>query len=665
MIQIYIGNDLLDVYEDENIRVNRSVQNIRDISKTFTDFTQSFSVPASVKNNKIFKHWYSAEVVGGFDHRIRVSARIDINYLNYIQGVMQLNRADKVNGKIEMYKIQFFGSGVQLSDKLGDDTILDLDLSAYEFEWNINLVYNGIRTGLFADDVIVPLISSTRNWSYNTNFTNDIRYDPVATSLGLDFDELRPSIRLLRIIEAIQKKYGITFTGSFLTQSHVEDLFVHGNRNKGPFESFSIPQEVTLTTVVGGGGVWNKTISVNVPPLGAGTWKVGVTVTVTADLGFEDANIDVILNNGTQDFIQSAKGSSTVSYTLEYDMAPVVEVLSIKFSADKEFQGQMVVNENTFVSINPPALSVHQNLNISSNSLVRFTNNSGFEGILPKMKVIDLLTSLIKMFNLVIVSNEENLYYLDTLDNWYASGKEIDITKYVDRLNYSIARPVVYNEINYSYDYTDDLVLNSGYTKLNGRTYGDLNNSFGFDGGIFEIESLFDNILFTRLSNVGAGDLTEILVSNLIDEDLNPIDTNPIIFYNSGLKDLDADERIGLKNTPNNVEVDKYHFCSQERIFVTSLLVRQSLNFGSEISTINLTETTSSLFNDYWSSYIGDLLSQNRRFYPSFKANIPPHIIPTINLNDTLIIGDQKFIINENKVNLTNGDVELQLLNKL
>ena len=58
-IDIYIEGKRLDLFEDENITINSSVQNINDISKVFTDFSQSFTVPASQNNNKIFKHYYN------------------------------------------------------------------------------------------------------------------------------------------------------------------------------------------------------------------------------------------------------------------------------------------------------------------------------------------------------------------------------------------------------------------------------------------------------------------------------------------------------------------------------------------------------------------------------------------------------------------------------
>ena len=49
-IQIYIEGTKIDLFEDEQIVVNSTIQNISDISKIYCDFSQSFTVPASTTN---------------------------------------------------------------------------------------------------------------------------------------------------------------------------------------------------------------------------------------------------------------------------------------------------------------------------------------------------------------------------------------------------------------------------------------------------------------------------------------------------------------------------------------------------------------------------------------------------------------------------------------
>ena len=65
--QIYIGDDRLDLFKDESITVTQSIQNVKQIDKIFTEFSQTFSVPASPTNNKIFKHYYNYDIVQGYE----------------------------------------------------------------------------------------------------------------------------------------------------------------------------------------------------------------------------------------------------------------------------------------------------------------------------------------------------------------------------------------------------------------------------------------------------------------------------------------------------------------------------------------------------------------------------------------------------------------------
>ena len=74
-VEIYIKvNDeykRIDLFKDETITLNSSIQNINDLSKVFTDFSQSFTIPASKENQITFNYWNENAVNYGFDHRIR------------------------------------------------------------------------------------------------------------------------------------------------------------------------------------------------------------------------------------------------------------------------------------------------------------------------------------------------------------------------------------------------------------------------------------------------------------------------------------------------------------------------------------------------------------------------------------------------------------------
>ena len=61
--QLYIQDQRVELFDDESVSLTQTIQNIRDISKVFTDFTKPFTLPASDVNNKIFRHYYRFNLV--------------------------------------------------------------------------------------------------------------------------------------------------------------------------------------------------------------------------------------------------------------------------------------------------------------------------------------------------------------------------------------------------------------------------------------------------------------------------------------------------------------------------------------------------------------------------------------------------------------------------
>ena len=69
-LQLYIEGQEVELFADESITLTQSIHNVKDISKVFVPFTQSFNLPASRVNNKIFKHFYNY-YIDGFDARTK------------------------------------------------------------------------------------------------------------------------------------------------------------------------------------------------------------------------------------------------------------------------------------------------------------------------------------------------------------------------------------------------------------------------------------------------------------------------------------------------------------------------------------------------------------------------------------------------------------------
>ena len=213
----------IELFQDEKISVTSSIQNINDISKIFTDYTQSFTVPASQVNNNIFKHWYENSIDNAFDQRLRYDGRIEIDTVVFRSGKWQIESASVKNNMIENYKITFFGVLTSLLDKFGEDKLKDLNaLNDYTINYTASDVIANVSDS--ADlNIHFPMISSARYWQYGTHPNPD---DIDSNTGAVHYDELFPALKIARIFDAIETKYGISFNGNFLTQTRFDKCYL-------------------------------------------------------------------------------------------------------------------------------------------------------------------------------------------------------------------------------------------------------------------------------------------------------------------------------------------------------------------------------------------------------------------------------------------------------
>src|SRR5210317_2063586 len=179
-LQLYIeDNDgnypLVDLFENENVQLTSTIQDIKDIGKVFTDYSQTFTVPASETNNKIFRHYYTYNITGNaFDARKKKKAKIHINYMPFREGKIFLNSVKMKMNKPYAYEVIFYGNIVSLKDLIGDDELTDLDyLSNYNHQYSESNVRDGITNGLNlnsqTNSIIYPLITSKKRLFFNSD----------------------------------------------------------------------------------------------------------------------------------------------------------------------------------------------------------------------------------------------------------------------------------------------------------------------------------------------------------------------------------------------------------------------------------------------------------------------------------------------------------------
>jgi hypothetical protein len=90
--------------------------------------------------------------------------------------------------------------------------------------------------------------------------------------------------------------------------------------------------------------------------------------------------------------------------------------------------------------------------------------------------------------------------------------------------------------------------------------------------------------------------------------------------------------------------------------------VNYSLNWGSDNSSLLNVPITQGKFATYYYGYLSNLFNKKNRI-TNVKTILPLSILTTLKLNDRLVIRDKRYIINQMNSKLTNGEVNLELIN--
>ena len=114
IVQLFVDGQRVELFKDESITLTQTIQNVKDIGSIFTDFSKSFTMPASKINNRVFKHFYDDGIANGFNANDKLPAQILLNQQQFRKGFLALDGVKMRNNKPYAYKATFFGETVDL-----------------------------------------------------------------------------------------------------------------------------------------------------------------------------------------------------------------------------------------------------------------------------------------------------------------------------------------------------------------------------------------------------------------------------------------------------------------------------------------------------------------------------------------------------------------------
>tara|TARA_R110000772_G_scaffold259001_1_gene376447 strand:- start:5 stop:2173 length:2169 start_codon:yes stop_codon:yes gene_type:complete len=719
-LQLYIDGQRADMFEEISVTITDSIKNVRDVAKVFTEYSQTFSLPASKTNNKIFKHYYNSSIENGYDARIRATANIDLNSIPYKKGYIKLEGVDLRNNNPHTYRITFFGNTVSLKDLLGDDLLSSLgsipagrvnlleefskktdgtdllydsaDIETY-LTTQVDRTVDGV---VYSAPVQVPLITHSQRLYYESTQdiinTGNLHYNAASGNdkqHGVKFNELKYALKLSVLIKAIEEKYGLNFSSDFLKggDSAFNDLYMWLHRKKAGVENLAGVNERQVDGFTDANTLYPfSTMNDNAlslplyqpPVIGNVTtfyFESNTSSTSPYKISIRKDGIEIV-NSGSITsgalFTTSVPVSfvnTTSQYTAYIESDSDITFQLLRFVVKQYLQPNFLV-PGTF------SYAYH------ASSSVGYANAFNFKlsQQIPKMKVIDFLTSIFKMFNLVAYV-EGDVMVVKTLDDFYAnpsSDSPYDITKYIDVNESQVNSALPFREVNFSYKglktflaKRHDQLFNEewGTEEYSGEDSAILSNS------IYKIEIPFEHMKFERLLDIdNPNPPTDIQYGYCVDDNQQSYIGMPLVFYmdrktlSTGGK-ISFIDAVGTVSGEDNVptshkEISSYYAPANSDLKYSQLEDRQSINFSPESDEWELVTTTETLFNNYYKKYISSVFDKSNRL-TKVTAFLPLRILHKYTLADRFVIAGKSYKINSIETDFYTGKSEIELLSDI
>jgi len=691
-LQLYIEGERLDLFKDEAVSLTQTIQNVKDVSKIFTSFSKTFSLPASKNNNKIFKHYYNFDIVDGFDARTKKAGTIELNEIPFKSGRIKLEGVGLKNNSPYIYKITFFGNTVELPDLIGADKLGSLPFSdaAYIKDYDWLSIRNGLDGA--ANALITPLITHTQRLYYDSNVPGvDNLYYDSSLQQGVVWNQLKYALRLYEIILEIELKYDILFSRDFFSTTNPTfyNLYMWLHRKSGAVAPSSqvvsytsILENWTGTTLYITKGYSTVTIPQSTVTLPnrilfnvLELTPTDLTIPYVVVISLNGSPIytspkDVGVRSFTDAIIPVANGVYTVS---------VQHSVAITFSTVTwEFDGEIR---------NPSTVAWNETVTVSSASLTEVVTFVVSEQI-PDVSIMEFLNGLFKMFNLVAYVNDSNTIVVRPLEassginySYYTSADingedapvSYDISSYVDVSKGDVDIALPYKEIFYQYEGVGSFLAKQ-HNQLFGLDWGGLKYIGGTEtdgtGGInynastevYNVKIPFEHFKYERILDAYNSDSTTIQWGYSVNENQQAYIGKPLIFY--AIKQVGGTTfNFVVDSSTHNPQFD--YWIPSNSLYLNPATGTQNLNFNLEINEYtSSTAFTGTLFGNYHSEYIVDVFNESRRI-TKVTAYLPLRILYKFKLNDTFVINTQSYLINSITTNLQDGKSEMELLNKV
>jgi len=652
----------VDLFNDETIQLNRQLKDLQDLSTVWTDYTQSFQIPASDTNNQIFSDWFDENVVlGAWNPNLGKDATLLIHSLPVYEGRVEFIGCKYKDGIPQLYNIVFYGTTKKILDQWGETLLNQVDWSSYNHFVNYSNILSSWNQTLLSGDVLWPIADYNQNWRYSkaTGINGNIR-----NPRGVEIDDLRPAIRLRAMMETVFEAAGYTLQSSFLQSPEFDDLYILPMQTAGPLydpEYFkpgtltSSKSPFTYTQRTYGTVNYDKIIYNTVTLNPSGNYNATTGIYTANRLGNYEfrAEFNVTFGGGAYNSINFAymlngRVVSTKAYTTT--TAGGLFTFSPRLKPGDEISfGYLTFSSVSTGAVYLYCLDAPQGI---ADTTVRF------EDAMPQMKIKDFVNGVIKTFNCILYPTGEKTIALENLPQWYNGGTLRNWSPFADTKDIEHDKLPIPSIVSMTHK-ESECIANEYYRNINRREYGSISFTpvIDYPTDAFQLESPFNVICPSVLYEVNANGQkirdTELNIPRFMDKDDKPVQQDLTLFYYGGKQSISDPYYF------NNVNQYVMPLMTSYSAYPT-IQTSYSVAFGLEFSARG-DAPTNTMYLMYWHEYLSRMYSTQSRLV-KMTAIIPVGEWLNFELNDTIAISGNYYKVQSVKYDMLTEVANLELI---
>ena len=624
MTRIFIEGYELDLTQGLSNQITYAIDDLQNLDSKSTSFTKTIVFPGTANNNKLlgnifdfnnanFDNPLDPNVLANFNAARNASARIEIDGLQIMKGVLRLLEIVHVDGAIE-YECALFGELGGFINALGNKRLEDLDFSAYNHTYSYaNIVSSWNTSG--STSYCYPLID----------------YGNVSTDkVNFQYKTFKPALFVREYLDKIFTGSGYTYECDLFNTNDFRKLIVPNNSKQLTKETnnvLALSKAIVQAMNTGGsqdfvsyetkvGSLFTASISDTLFTYnGTPTLTTNLTIELFGDYSLARRPLTIaVLKNGVaiSGSSQTYNGTDLLYYNKSLSVTLATnDTLRVRTSCILDDGDEVNVSESTINVINDVATTAPIEL---GDTMV--INNTIPKGIFQK----DFVTSIMKMYNLMIIEDKykTNHLVIKPYVDFY-NGTIIDWSDKIDHSKAIKIKPM--SEINaryYNFKYKQDNdFYNEDYRKKFNEGYGDR----VYDNGLeFAKDTESVEIIFASSPLFGTSTTDKVFPAIYKKSDNNskedPMDHIMRIMQINKITGVTSWSILnGATNLGSNTA---YLFCGHLNNPTTPNI---DINFGAPQQLFfNLTsgDLSYNLFNVYYSPYMAEITDKDSRLLTGF-----------------------------------------------